>query len=419
MRYIARNRLQFGYRELYEVFMSFKYSTKIDDQFRECMKSYLGCKDIRLLNMGRSALYISLKIIDIRPGDKVICPAFSCLVVPEMIIRSGAKPILVDVDPLTYDIDVDKVQEKLDRKTRAIIPIHLFGHPADMKPLMDLAEDRQIYLIEDCAQAMGATYNGIHVGSFGDISFFSLGHGKSISAMEGGLLSINNQDLLGKTDRICKSIRQISTNYAFYNLMKQIGYSILSNPNSYFLIQNLINNIAESRDNLFLNTMEILYSNRNMPNFENKVKVMNTITAAIGLAQFNQINYFNEQRINNATFLSDNISRSGIYLPHTRNGCKHTFLKYSIRMDEDALGLTRAELVNILRLNGIDAETPYSNINKYLSLYKAFSHDIEYPISEELAKSLISLPIHPCLHKVDLEKMANIFSKLEKFIGHS
>ncbi|MEM2329529.1 MAG: aminotransferase class I/II-fold pyridoxal phosphate-dependent enzyme, partial [Candidatus Jordarchaeales archaeon] len=129
-------------------------------EFERLFSSFLGVKYAVAVSSGTAALHASLLAIDVRPGDEVIVPSFTFSATCNVVLHVGAKPVFVDIDLDTYTMNPDEVKKTLTPKTKAIIPVHLYGHPADMKPIMEVAEEEKIYVIEDAAQAHGAEYNG-------------------------------------------------------------------------------------------------------------------------------------------------------------------------------------------------------------------------------------------------------------------
>ena len=412
MTFLARARVPFGYEEIVKVIGSSTKLNKNEEIVKNEIKLYQSCKEVKLFSMGRYALYVALKAANVKRGDKVICPALCCLLVPEKNLRLGATPVLVDVDQRTFNIDAEKIQENIDAKTKAIVPIHLFGHPADMGSIMDMAEDHGIYVIEDAAQGMGAEYKGRKVGSFGHASIFSLGHGKNITAGEGGILTVNDDLLKNDVNKLYDSVADASIKRALSNFTKQIGYSLLSQPFLYGLIQSYIDKTANKRDDKFLKTVRDLYKNIDSQNFDNKVTRMSDIIAAIGLVQFKKLNYFNQKRIENAEYLSRRIKHEGISLPYVANNCKHVFLRYGLKIDKVVLGLSRDEVVEIFRSKGIDVETPYLYVKGHNAMYRELIDNKHFPVSEELVSSIICLPVHPCLGKKHLDHILNVITKL-------
>jgi len=344
--------------------------------------------------------------MDLEPGDGVICPAFTCLVIPETIIKAGAKPVLVDIDPDTFNIDLNAIEESIDNKTKAILPIHLFGNPAEIGPIMEIAKENHIYVIEDCAQALGAEYNGKLAGSYGDFSLFSLGHGKNITAGEGGILAINNKSLNKRIYTLYNLLSPPNTERAIFNLISEIGYSILSDPAFYNIIQQYIDRRSSKRESIFLRSIMA----HNCGSINNSMNLdysrMSNIIAALGFAQFECMDYFNTRRIENANYLNRYLRRDGISIPYVSKNSKHVFLKYVVKIDEKEYGTSRDGLINKLRSIGIDAEVPYMHIKDHNLLYRKLYKNKYFPNTESISDSIISLPIHPCLKEAHLSKIA-------------
>ncbi|HPT42065.1 MAG TPA: DegT/DnrJ/EryC1/StrS family aminotransferase [Candidatus Gastranaerophilaceae bacterium] len=160
------------------------------------LSEYIGVKHAIALNSGTDALHLALRALDIGAGDEVISVAFTFVATTEAIGIVGAKPVFVDIDPDTFNIDVEKIENAITPKTKAIIPVHLYGQPCNMDVIMDIAKKHNLYVIEDCCQAIGAKYKGKMVGSFGDVGCFSFFPTKNLGAMgDGGLLTTNSQSI--------------------------------------------------------------------------------------------------------------------------------------------------------------------------------------------------------------------------------
>ena len=166
---------------------------------RFCGAQYgIGCGN------GTDALHLACRVLGIGPGDEVIMPAFTFVATALGITLCGAKPVLVDVDPNSALIDVNQIEQAITSKTRAIIPVHLYGQCVEMGPILDLAKRHNLYVIEDAAQAHGAGYQGKRAGSMGDIGCFSFYPGKNLGAYgDGGMITVNNEDLAGKLRLLC------------------------------------------------------------------------------------------------------------------------------------------------------------------------------------------------------------------------
>lgn len=162
----------------------------------EDLAKYIGVNHSVALNSGTDALHLALRALDIGAGDEVITVAFTFVATTEAIGIVGAVPVFADIDPDTFNIDVNDIERRITPKTKAIIPVHLYGQPCDMDKLMDIAKRHNLYVIEDCCQAIGATYKNKKVGSFGDIGCFSFFPTKNLGAMGDGGLATTNSEFL-------------------------------------------------------------------------------------------------------------------------------------------------------------------------------------------------------------------------------
>ena len=160
------------------------------------LAKYIGCNYTVTLNSGTDALHLALRALDIGTGDEVITTAFTFVATTEAIGIVGAHPVFADIDPNTFNIDPAKIEAAITPRTKAIIPVHLYGQPCDMDAIMDIAKRHNLYVIEDCCQAIGAKYKGQMVGTFGDIGCFSFYPTKNLGGMgDGGLISVNSENL--------------------------------------------------------------------------------------------------------------------------------------------------------------------------------------------------------------------------------
>lgn len=184
-------------KEVIEVLRSGQYILgKHNNALSEEMAAYVGTKHAVTLNSGTDALHLALRALDIGEGDEVISVAFTFVATTEAIGIVGAKPVFVDIDKDTFNIDAKAIESKITPRTKAIIPVHLYGQPADMDVIMDVAKRFNLHVIEDCCQAIGATYKGKKVGSFGDIGCYSFFPTKNLGAMGDGGLAVTNSEYL-------------------------------------------------------------------------------------------------------------------------------------------------------------------------------------------------------------------------------
>ncbi|MEW5898334.1 MAG: LegC family aminotransferase [Bacillota bacterium] len=191
-------------------------------EFEERFARYVGTRYAVATVNGTAAIHLALRLLGIGPGDEVIVPALTFIATANPVVYAGATPVVVDVDPLTWNIDPDEVERAVTGRTRAVIPVHLYGNPPDMSRLMDIARRYCLYVIEDAAEALGATYNGKHVGTFGEIGIFSFNGNKVITTGGGGMLVTNDPDLAVRARQLINQGRAFDTmEYEHF----EIGYN--------------------------------------------------------------------------------------------------------------------------------------------------------------------------------------------------
>lgn len=176
----------------------FKKGKSFATQFEEEFERYLGIKYALIVNSGSAALQTAVAACDIGPGDEVICTAFSYISSSGCVLNQNAIPVFADVDPKTFCIDPADIEKKITERTKAIIPVHIFGQPCDMDSIMDIAKRHNLYVIEDCCQAYGSKYKGKMVGTIGHLACFSLQQSKHITCGDGGIVVSNDEKLIDK-----------------------------------------------------------------------------------------------------------------------------------------------------------------------------------------------------------------------------
>ena len=230
------------------------FGERIKELFEFEIKCFLGTENYMTVSSGRRALYLALKSIDLSKGNEVIIPGFTTNIIPLIIREFDAIPVPVDVNIEDYNISIESILNALSDKTKAIIVVHTFGFPADVKAIQDICEDKGIYFIEDAAQAFGAKYKGKPVGTFGDIGIFSFGLGKSISLGGGGGIVINNEHLLKRiTNEISREYKSSLTTF-----LKILGAVFLTNPYVYGILGQKIKSysIKHQYDNYRVDIMD-------------------------------------------------------------------------------------------------------------------------------------------------------------------
>ena len=310
----------------------------------------VGDRECVAVNSGTSALHLSLIALGIGPGDEVIVPSFTFAATANVVSLVGATPIFVDIDPKTYCLEPDLIKNAITRKTRAIIVVHLYGLPADMKSICRIAKDNSLLVIEDAAQAHIASIDGKMVGTFGDAAAFSFYPTKNMTSGEGGMIVLRESDKA----RTCRLLRNQG--------------------------------------------MEKRYQNE-VPGFNLR---MTDIHAAIGRVQLKKLPEMTEKRLANASFLSENLLTESV--PYVPQGHKHVFHQYTVRIKENR------ELFSArLHESGIGNDVYYpTQVHKLPS----FNLSIELPETETATREVLSLPVHPGLRKKDLKRIASAFNSI-------
>lgn len=328
-------------------------------EFEENFAEYIGVDYAIAVSSGTAALHLSLLAHDIGIGDEVITTPFTFISTANSILFCNAKPVFVDIEEETFNIGPERIEEGITEKTKAIIPVHLYGHPADMKEITRIADDHNLVVIEDACQAHGAEIDGKKAGSFstGTFSFYPT---KNMTTGEGGMITTDDEKIAEKL----RMLREHGSRKRYYH--------------------------------------EILGFNLRMTD----------ISAAIGIAQLKRLDEFNSIRIKNAAHLSEKLKDvEGIITPKIKEGVRHVFHQYTIRVTED-FKVTRDELVKILNGKGIGTGIYYPVPIHKQPLYKNLGYDGNLPISEKMVREVLSLPIHPSVTNEDLEFIANIISSI-------
>ena len=304
---------------------------------------------------GTTALQIALLAHGVGPGDEVITTPFTFIASVNSILYTGARPVFVDIDPDSFNIDPELIESAITPRTRAIMPVHLYGNPCDMDPILDIALRHGLAVVEDAAQAIGATYQGRCVGSFGT-GCFSLYATKNIMAGEGGMITTPDEQLVQK----CRMLRNHGMQRRYYHDI--LGY-----------------------------------------NFR-----MTDLHAAIGLAQIARLADFTEKRRANAAYLTSHIS--AVVTPKLKEGYGHVFHQYTVRVD---CGRDRDAAARQLNEAGVGSGVFYPvPANRQAYLVEMGLGEVILPVAERMAHEVLSLPVHPQLSQADLEKIVAEVNKL-------
>lgn len=328
--------------------------------FEEEFGKYLGVAHCIAVSNGTVALDLALKGLGLGQGDEVISPAFTFIATANAILYQGSRPVFVDVNPETFNIDPEDLSDKITPRTRAVIGVHLYGQPFDIKAVSQICEDHNIALVEDCAQAHGATFGGRMVGTFG-AGCFSFYPTKNMTTGEGGMITTND-------DALASRLR----------LLRNHG------------------------DTGKYNHISLGYNYR-----------MTNIQGAIGSGQLKRLEGFIARRIENARYLSRNIKIDGLTVPHQQENVRHVYNQYVLRVEDD-FPVSREKLMDYLQSKGIATAVHYPKAVYEQPLYQKLGYGQgECPVSEDVSRRVMSLPVHPALDSSDLEYIAGTLNSFE------
>jgi dTDP-4-amino-4,6-dideoxygalactose transaminase len=305
------------------------------------------------VNSGTSGLHLGLLASGVGPGDEVIVPSFTFAATANSVALTGATPVFADIDPDTFCLDPASVEAAITDKTVGIMPVHLYGHPADMPGLQAIADRHDLRLFEDAAQAHGASLGGVPVGAFGQFAMFSLYPTKNMTSGEGGMVSVADPE----TERLLR-----------------------------------------------------LYRNQGMERqYENEVVGFNCrmtdIHAAIGRVQLTKVDAWTAKRQSNAAFLSGALE--GVTVPPVAEGAVHVYHQYTVRVAQDRDGFAKALREEYNVGSGMFYPVPNHRL-------KPFGHDFDLPETERAALECLSLPVHPSVDQAGLERIVEAVNTLSK-----
>jgi perosamine synthetase len=314
-----------------------------------------GCAHGVACSSGTAALHLALATLGIGPGDEVIMPAFTMVATANAARYLDAKPVLVDAEPVTGNMDPSRIEEKVGPRTRAIVVVHTYGHPADMDPILAIARRRGLAVVEDAAEAHGALYRGRPVGSLGDLACFSFYGNKIVSTGEGGMVVTEDE----ATARVVRRLRDHAFSEERHFWHKYLGYNYR----------------------------------------------MTNLQAAVGVAQTERLAAFVEKRRANALRYSARLKDvPGLTLPAELPWARSVFWMYGIRVG-DSFGATRDELRGRLADAGIETRSFFIPIHLQPIYFREHRGE-SYPVAEELCRTGLYLPSGPGLSLSDLDFVA-------------
>lgn len=332
------------------------------EQFEADFAKYIGVKHAVAVNTGTAALHVALLTLGIKEGDEVIVPAFTMAASWMAVMYTGAKPVFVDVTPDTFTLDPALIEAKITNRTRAIMPVHIFGHPADLDPIIKLAKKHHLHVIEDAAEAHGATYKGIKVGGIGDINAFSFYANKLVTTGEGGMVTTND-------DKLATSARR---------------YRDLCHSSKRFIHDDLGYNYR-----------------------------MTSLQAALGIGELKHLDEFIERKVQMAALYSQGLSHiKGLTLPVTRDWATNVYWMYGVVVDPAVFGTTKDDLRARLLQAGVDTRDFFYAPNVQPVLLDRGLGGGDYPVTAKLGNNGFYLPSGLALTSAQIEQVCETISSI-------
>jgi perosamine synthetase len=313
--------------------------TKFEKNFAE----FAGVKHAVAVNTGTAALHSAIVAAGVKQGDEVILPSFTFVATAEAVVMAGGKPVFTDIDPETYHLSPDEIEKNVTKNTKAIVPVDLYGLPVDIKPIRKIAAEHDLAVVEDAAQAHGATYTGKPAGVFADAACWSLYASKNMTTGEGGVVTTDSDAMA----EILRLIRTHGEKAKYASLM--LGYNYR----------------------------------------------MSEIQAAIGVVQLEKLSSFVAKRRANAQRLTELLAKTGrLQLPKETKGRQHSWYLYTVRL-KDGKESERDKILEELKKKGIGAEAYYVHPVHTMPYYRETFGERKLPETEKAAQQVFSLPVHP------------------------
>ncbi len=338
---------------------------KYVDEFATKFAKFCGVKNGVLTTNGTTALHLALAALGVNEGNEVIIPAFTMIATAFAVVYTGATPVLVDSEPATWNIDTDKIEEKITKKTKVIMPVHIYGHPCDMNPIMRLAKKYKLWVVEDAAEAHGAEYKGEKAGGIGHIGCFSFYANKIITMGEGGATVTNDGKIAQKLE--------------------------------------MLHDLAHSPQKRFSH-IAVGFNYR-----------LTNLQAAVGMAQLEQVDKFIRARRRNAQLYNRYLRDiKGLRLPIEKEWAKNVYWMYGVVVEKE-FGRSRDELMACLAEKKIGTRAFFTPIHqqpilKKMGLFKGE----KYPVAESLGKRGLYLPSSSGLTQGEMEFVCQTIEGLSR-----
>jgi len=323
--------------------------------FEAAFAAWASVEHAVALSSGTAALHAALLAHDIGPGDEVITTPFSFVASANCALFVGARPVFADIEPRHFTLDPEQVARCITPRTRAIVPVHLYGHPCDMPALAALAERHELIIVEDACQAHGAQWAGQPVGTWGT-TCYSFYPTKNMTTIEGGMVTTNDARI---AERV-RLIREHGSSQRYHHVC--LGFNLR----------------------------------------------MTDVQAAIGLVQLRKLAGWNSRRQDNAAYLSERLAGlPGVETPAVRPGATHVFHQYTVRVRQ------REALLPGLAQQGVGYGLHYAVPIHQQPYYRSLGYAQSLPVAEQASQEVLSLPIHPALSRADLDCIAEALYQVQ------
>jgi perosamine synthetase len=328
-------------------------------EFEKKFAGYIGVEHGIATTSGTTALEVAIRALGLGKGDKILTTAYSFIASTNSIVYTGATPVFADIDPETFNVDVEDVEKKLKQNPdiKALLIVHLFGQSCNMDRIMEIVKKYNVLLIEDCAQCHGALWNGKKAGSFGDVSAFSFYPTKNMTTSEGGIVLTNNRELARNVRLLINHGMEVRYHHGV------VGYNYR----------------------------------------------MTNISAAIGLCQLVKLDGFNANRNYNADFYNRNINNDYITVPYKSEEAYHVYHQYTVLVKDNR----RDDFGKYLEANGIGYGIFYPLSIPEQKCYDDFGFEREYEVTDVIKKQVVSIPVHPMLSEEDLKIVVEIINNFK------
>jgi dTDP-4-amino-4,6-dideoxygalactose transaminase len=346
-------------------------------EFQDRFREYIGSKRAVAINSCTGGMHVALTALGIGPGDEVITTTTTFAATGHVIALLGAKPVLVDIEKDTYNIDPKEIEKAVTEKTKAILPVHYAGHPCEMDAIMDIANEHKLFVVEDAAHTVGTDYKGKRIGTIGNATAFSFYAIKNMTTGEGGMITTNDEELADKMQKLL-----------YFGINKDAWKRYEQAGTWYYEIE----------------TLGYKYN-------------MDSMQGALGVVQLRKLDGFNKTRSEYAAYLTKRLEHlEELQLPVAREGIKHVWHLYPILVKTENLKTSRNEFIDALRAENIGTSVHFIPLHLHPFYQKNYGYKKgDFPNADYAFERMISLPLYPKMTKEDLEDVA---TAVEKIVNH-